>query len=206
MHKIFQVLHSEEYRRELRRKSIHLSSLWMPALIYFAPKAVSVLLFAVILAGDIILEYGNYKKWKWATKLFGIFSSTLRKKETQHDHFVPTGSVYVLSAALLCSLFFSKPVAAIALSVMLIADIFAALIGKLFGKHKIYREKSMEGSGAFFISALLVMLLLSPIYQFSWACVVACVVATLAELFESALKIDDNLSIPAVIGIILSVF
>lgn len=195
---------SAEYKKEIYRKSIHLSSLWMPVFIYFSPRVFSSVFFAVILIGNIILEYGNYKKWKWAKKIFMIFSPTLRQKELQHKKFTMTGSVYVLTSALLCSLFFSKPVAAIALAVMLISDTFAALVGKAVGKHKIYQKKSIEGTAAFFISALLVMLALNNIYAFSLSCIIACFAATLAELFEQALKIDDNLSIPLIVGIILT--
>lgn len=39
---------NKSFRRELARKSIHLSSLWIPALIYFAHPGVSIMLFAIL--------------------------------------------------------------------------------------------------------------------------------------------------------------
>lgn len=39
---------NKSFRRELARKSIHLSSLWIPALIYLAHPGVSIMLFAIL--------------------------------------------------------------------------------------------------------------------------------------------------------------
>lgn len=66
---------NKSFRRELARKSIHLSSLWIPALIYFAHPGVSIMLFAILFLGDALLEYGNFKKWRWARRTFGLLFS-----------------------------------------------------------------------------------------------------------------------------------
>ena len=195
---------SKDYKKEIYRKSIHLSSLWMPAFIWFAPSPYPQILFLIMLIVDFMVEYFNYKGYKLAQKLFMLFSPTLRNKELQHKRFTPTGSVYVLLSAFLCSFLFAKPIAVIALSVMLISDTCAALVGKACGKHKIYKQKSWEGTFAFFASAIAVMLFLSPIYAFSAVGVIACLMATLVELFEEPLKIDDNLSIPLIIAGVLT--
>ena len=47
------------YTQEVLRKSIHLSSLWMVVAMGFLPRLVNIVLFAVLLAGCIITEYGN---------------------------------------------------------------------------------------------------------------------------------------------------
>ena len=196
---------NKSFRRELARKSIHLSSLWIPALIYFAHPGVSIMLFAILFLGDALLEYGNFKKWRWARRTFGLlFFKTLRNKERIRTKFQVSGSMYVLAAAIICTLLFSKPIAAIALTVMLISDTCAALFGKAFGTRKLYKSKSLEGTVAFFLSALLINMLYEPVFHFTYAGVIACAAATLAEMFEDKLEIDDNLSIPLFVGIILS--
>lgn len=196
---------NKSFRRELARKSIHLSSLWIPALIYFAHPGVSVMLFAILFLCDALLEYGNFKKWRWARRTFGfLFFKTLRNKERVRTRFQVSGSMYVLAAAIICTLLFSKPVAAIALTVMLISDTCAALFGKAFGTRKLYKSKSLEGTVAFFLSALLINMLYEPVFHFTYAGVIACIAATLAEMFEDKIEIDDNLSIPLFVGIILS--
>ena len=178
----------------------------MPAAIYFLPKTVMVGVFAVLLIADFVLEYGYHKRYAWARETFGkIFYKTLRNKETLDEKFHPTGSIYVLSAALICTCFFSKYAAIIGLTVMLVADSAAALFGMTFGKKKIYKNKTLEGTLAFFISAILINLLFSGLYPFGLAGIIACCTACLAELFEDKIRIDDNLSIPLLIAGILSI-
>lgn len=192
-------------KKEFYRKSIHLSSLWIPLVIYFMHPGFSVSLFALLLLGDIGLEYANYKRYPWARQIFGaLFAKTLRNKETVHARFQATGSMYVLAAAILCTILFSRSVAVIALSVMLVSDTAAALFGKAYGSRKLYKNKSLEGTTAFFMSALLVNMVLSPIFPFNVASVIACLAATFAEMFEDKLDIDDNFSIPLVVGALLT--
>lgn len=192
-------------KKEFYRKGIHLSSLWIPLVIYFMHPGFSVSLFALLLLGDVVLEYANYKKYPWARQIFGaLFAKTLRNKETVHARFQATGSMYVLAAAILCTILFSRPVAVIALSVMLVSDTAAALFGKAYGSRKLYKNKSLEGTTAFFVSALLVNMVLSPIFPFNVASVIACLAATFAEMFEDKLDIDDNFSIPLVVGALLT--
>ncbi len=197
---------NKSYKKEIYRKAIHLSSLWIPAVIYFVNQGLSIIIFSIFFACDAILEYGNYKRWSWARRTFGsLFFKTLRNKETKKVYFQVSGSLYVLLAAIACSLLFSKPVAAIAMTVMLISDTFAALVGKACGTRKIYKHKSMEGTIAFFLSALLINMLFEPLYHFTYASVLACLAATVAEIYEDKIEIDDNLSIPLFIGAVLTI-
>ena len=87
------------YKQELLRKTVHLSSLWIPALILFAPRAVCVGLFAFLLSGNIVVEYGYYKRLPFFVNTYGrLFSKMLRDKETKGG-FRFSGSPYVLGAA-----------------------------------------------------------------------------------------------------------
>ena len=192
------------YRHEVYRKTIHLSSLWIPTLIYFTPGWIALLVFFILLCGDIFIEYGSFRRWKWARISFAlIFGKGLRNAERNHLRFVPSGGIYVLTSALLCTLFFSKPVAVISLTVMLVSDTMAALVGKAIGRRKIYKQKTLEGTNAFFLSALAVSMLFEPIYHFTYVSVIACAVATIVELYEDTLELDDNLAIPLSIGAVL---
>lgn len=202
---LYQQLRKDKaFKKELFRKAIHLSSLWIPAAIYFMPKIVLIPILLVILTGNIILEYGNFKKYSWARKSFGVlFFRTLRNKETSREHFQFTGAIYVLSSALMCLCFFGKEVATIALTVMLISDSVAALVGRSVGKIKIHANKTLEGTLAFFVSALVINLLFIPIYPFGWTSVVACLTATIVEVYEDKIEVDDNLSIPIFFSTVL---
>ena len=193
-------------KKELQRKAVHLSSLWVPSAIYFVPEVLLLPTLFIILCGNIALEYANFKRYRWARKSFGaLFFRLLREKETARNNFQFTGSVYVLVSAILCMCLFSKEIAVIAMTVMLISDSAAALIGRTFGKTKIYKKKTLEGTLAFFISALIINLLFIPMYPFKLASIFACVAATAAEVYEDKIGIDDNLSIPLAFSAVLSI-
>ncbi len=200
-----QLLSDKAFRKELMRKAIHLSSLWIPAAIYFMPKFVLVPILMIILIGNVILEYGNFRRYPWARKSFGVlFFKTLRNKETSREHFQFTGSIYVLVSSLLCLCLFDKVIASISLTVMLISDSAAALVGRSVGRIKFHKSKTLEGTLAFFVSALIINLLFAQVYPFTWGSVIACTVATLAEVYEDKIEIDDNLSVPIFMSAVLT--
>lgn len=195
---------SKALKKELYRKALHLSSLWIPLFIYLVHPGISIIFFSVLFVANAVIEYGNYKKYPWARQTFGsVFFRILRNKETTHGRFQISGSLYVLLAAIGCTLMFPQPVAVISLSVMLVSDTAAAIIGKLYGQRKIYKNKTLEGSLAFFLSALIINMLCESIYHFTYAGVIACAAATFTEIFEDKVDIDDNLSIPVVVGVFL---
>jgi len=196
---------NKSFKKELYRKLIHLSSLWIPALIYFVRPEISISVFAAIFIGDIILEYGNYKKWRWARRTFGLlFYRALRNKELKRSHLNLSGGAYVMLAAIACTLLFPKNAAVVAMTVMLISDTCAALFGKAYGTRRIYKNKSLEGTTAFFISALAIMVIYNFILPVTYASILAALAATLAEVFEDKINVDDNFSIPLSVGTILS--
>ena len=195
---------NKSFKKELARKLIHLSSLWIPALIYFVQPSISIIVFSAIFVGDVILEYGNYKKWRWARRTFGLlFYRTLRNKELKRSQLQLSGGAYVMLAAIACTLLFPANVAVVALSIMLISDTCAALFGKAYSR-RLYKNKSIEGTAAFFVSALLIMVICNFILPVTYASILAAFVATFAEMYEDKIEIDDNLSIPLFVGAVLS--
>ncbi|MBO5038857.1 MAG: phosphatidate cytidylyltransferase [Alphaproteobacteria bacterium] len=198
------VIKSKSLKTELYRKAVHLSSLWMPMLILLCPQNFCIILFFSLLAFNLLAEYSAYRKTAVVGTLFRkMFIKTLRHKEVNANVFVPSGSVYILAAALFVSVCFSAKAAAAAMCIVLIADSNAALVGKLWGKFRFSNGKSVEGTTAFFISAVFVCLfffpLISPVMIY-----VTAVLATSAEFFEKKIGIDDNLSIPLVSGFVLN--
>lgn len=153
----------------------------------------------------MILEYGNYKKWRWARRTFGLlFYRALRNKELKRCQMQPSGGAYVMLAAIACTLLFPPNIAVVAMTIMLISDTCAALFGKAYGTRCLYKNKSLEGTAAFFISALVIMMLCNFILPVTYASILAAFTATMAEVFEDKLDIDDNFSIPLSVGIILT--
>ncbi len=193
------------FKKELQRKALHLSSLWMPLFIYVTPQKVAMAVFLLLLAGDVVLEYANFKKYGWARQIFGVFFARIRRPhETAHTRFEASGSMYVLATAAACTAFFSRPIAITSLSVMLVSDASAALFGRAYGSYKIYRDKSLQGTMAFLASGIFTMWLLSPLLPFGITGIIAVLIAAAAELYEDKIKIDDNFLLPLLMGGILS--
>lgn len=114
------------------------------------------------------------------------------------------GATYVFISALVCVIIFPKIFFITAFSILIISDTLAALIGRKFGKHK-FLSKSFEGTLAFFLSAIVVVLLtpkiegLMPEYLIGFA---AAAVGAIVENISFGLA-DDNLAIPLSIGAVM---
>jgi dolichol kinase len=110
------------------------------------------------------------------------------------------GHIYFALGSIAVISLFNKEIAYAAVLMTTFGDMAAALIGKFYGKRRIFREvfkndKSLEGSASEFITDLVVGLVITgnPI--------VSLVMAFSATLTETAVnKIDDNLVVPIFSG------
>lgn len=103
-------------------------------------------------------------------------------------------------AVLLTIITFPKPIALVAIYTLAIADPLSAIIGIKYGKRKVVSHKSLEGSAAFFLSTIIISLVVLGAYSGGVSGIVALIsllIAFLASAFEMLpLKLDDNLTIP----------
>ncbi len=193
------------YREELKRKAIHLSSFWMVAAILLLDKWLAFAIFAILALVTLLSEMAYIRKIPVITPLYGFLFGGMLREEQKNSRFLISRGFHVLAAAALNTLFFASVPAAAGMAVMLGGDTAAALIGRKWGRHKMVNGKSFEGFAGFFITGLLLILLLLNIYGIfslkSTGFAVAAVLAgDLAELFEKNLHIDDNFSIALVVG------
>ncbi len=196
------------YRQEVYRKLIHLSSFWMVALIWFFPypKMLLVCLFGICLILNLLLEHAYANGNCRIRKIYAFFfGRMLRDQQVQPGQWVVSGAPPVWAAAALSVLLFPVKIAAIALGVMLLADTAAALIGRRFGKHKTVNGKSVEGGAAFCFSGIALSLAMlaagsSLTLLTCGAAVAGVILASVAELFEKQLRMDDNFTIPVITG------
>ena len=198
------------YSQEVYRKLIHLSSIWMSFAIFFLPRNISIPLFFFCMIGNIVFEYGYCKKWPFFFAAYNLFFGKMMRFENENKKFKLSGSPFVFAAAFICSLLFQKDIGATAFAIMIIGDTAAALIGRKFGKIKFSNSKSLEGLLSFIISSVAVLLICSFLFDFLYLKIIYGVVgvfiAGIFELYSKALKIDDNFSIPLIIGIALSMY
>jgi dolichol kinase len=131
-----------------------------------------------------------------------MFGFLLRKHELDEKKKNLNGATYVLISALICVFVFPKVLVITAFSILIISDTMAALIGRKFGKHK-FLSKSLEGTLAFFISAIIVVLIAPKIEGLFLEYLIGILAAAIAAIVENISYgwIDDNLSIPVSIGL-----
>ncbi len=179
---------------ELKRKAIHLASLVIPVGYYVSPESWSRwwergLLASVILSLAIEVFRLNHPRTRNIFRHF--FGELLRN----HEEATLLGSTYLLIACLLTIHLFTKPVAVLALSFLIIGDTVAAIVGKAFGRVRFF-GKTLEGSLACF-AVCYGLTALVPGIPFPVG-LVGAAVATVFELLP--IPLDDNFRIPLSAG------
>ena len=188
------------YKHEFVRKSIHLFSLSIPTIYYFISKQLALCLLVPMTAAFIIVDVARYYIPTVAQWFYKWFGWLLRRHETDINKKRLSGASNVLISALLCVILFPKVVAINAFTILIISDTTSALIGRRFGRHR-FLAKSLEGSSAFFVSAILVILVAPKIDQLPMEYIIGFIAAAIGTVVEALpIKVDDNLSIPLSVG------
>lgn len=192
-----------DYRAEILRKGIHLSSLSIPIIYYFIPRTLAIQLLLPVTLAFLFIDLLRYYNSAVASLFYKVFRFMLRKHEQDEKTKRLNGATNVLIAASLCVIVFPKLIVLTAFPILIVSDSMAALIGRRFGKRK-FLKKSVEGSTAFFIFALLVVAFSPKVYQSFGEYFIGIVAALVGTVVEAASwNIDDNLTIPISIGIIM---
>lgn len=194
------------FEQEIVRKSIHLTSLAIPILYIFATKslALSILIPMALVAVTIdLLSKFNPKVREWLKKNFG---GMLRKHELKKKKIRLNGASWVLISAVITVAIFPKVVAITAFLILIICDIFAAIIGRKYGKTKLF-NKTWEGTYAFFVSGLITISIFGAAMKMPVSYYLSAAAAVMVSAFIEAaakrIKLDDNLAIPMSAGIVL---
>jgi len=192
-----------EYRHELARKGIHLFSLSIPTIYYFISKELALAILIPLMIGFVSVDLARYYIPAISTWFYKWFGWLLRRHETDNNQKRLNGASNVLIAVSLCVLIFPKIIAINAITVLIISDTTSALIGRRFGRHRFF-GKSLEGSTAFFVSAMLVILVAPKIHYVLAEYLIGFIAAFVGAIVEALpIKIDDNLSIPISVGFVM---
>jgi dolichol kinase len=184
------------FSQELLRKATHLGALVIPASYYLLGLGKGITLAVLVPASVIIflLDISRIRNW-WIWKMAGarLIGRMIRVHEAGGDF---TGATYILLSASCAIALYSKPVAIAALAFIIVGDSCAAIIGRLYGRHR-FGRKSVEGSLGC-LAGCLVVAALTP--QLAWQVTVpGAILATIVEAISS--RIDDNISVPLVTGL-----
>ncbi|MEK9136228.1 MAG: dolichol kinase [Bacteroidota bacterium] len=188
------------YAGELARKTIHLCSLSIPIIYSFitTSTALAILVPLTLLFGltDLArLQFPAFRRLyhEW-------FGWLLRAHEKSEDEKRLNGATYVLLAATLGILIFPKLIIVSAFAIMIVSDTVAALVGRKFGRHR-FMKKSLEGTLAFFVSAVVVVCLAPKAGYLPGEYAIGIAAALLGAVVEAmSIAIDDNLSVTFSVG------
>lgn len=198
-----------DYHNEFLRKMVHLSSLAIPIGYYYLDKetALKILIPTMIIfvVADLLMKVLPPIK----TFVVSVFGKMMRPHELKNE-LVLNGASWVLISSSLCMIFIPKISFICGFVVLIISDTSAALIGRKIGRHHWFRNKSIEGSTAFFLTAMISTSLIGWYLALPWQyyviMLVASIFSTLIEAVSGVLRIDDNISIPLSIALVIFLF
>jgi len=190
------------YRDEIVRKLIHLFSLSIPIIYYFIPQKDAIIILSVLTFLALIIDLSRHFYPSVANIFYTIFGFLLRQHEVDIKKKNLNGATYVLISALICVIIFPKIFFVTAFTILIISDSLAALIGRKFGRHKLF-AKSLEGTLAFFVSASIVILFTPKIEGNIKEYLIGIIASAIGAIVENISFgfADDNLSIPLSIGL-----
>ncbi len=186
----------------MKRPLFHfMGGLIFPVFYYFTGRDTTIYFMTALFALVLIFELFRNRNPVFNDWLWQHFRAFFKDKE----RYTTTSTPYFVGGALATVLFFDKPIAITALCFLTFGDVTAALVGKKYGKHKIFSPKSLEGSLAFFVIVTMVGFILKklffPAVLTSTAICYSALAATLVEMLPR--PFDDNITVPIVTGFIL---
>lgn len=195
-----------DYKTELMRKGIHLLSLSMAIIYYFISKELALKILIPITVFSLILDIARYIYPPYSKLFYKIFGFMLRKHEINSKKMTLSGATYVFLGVTLVVILFPKVFVIPAIAVLIIGDIFAALIGRKFGRHK-FLAKSLEGTLAFFVTGSIVILFSPKINNDVIEYLIGFAAVAVAAIMENVSYgwADDNLTVPLAVCITMAI-
>ena len=189
------------YSHEIVRKTIHLSSFWIPLLYFFIQRQPMILILGVVTCCVVFLDCLRISVPLIRHCLHRIFGSLMRVHELEKKSLC--GASYFMIGSWLTIFFYPKEIAITAIMVLIVSDSAASLIGKRYGRHALL-TKSVEGTLAFMVSGWMVIVGCGVVFHetpsFYIAAVVAVIVGSFVELISKDWHLDDNTTIPVTVG------
>eukprot|EP00741_Cyanophora_paradoxa_P002181 tig00000553_g2114.t1 len=189
-----------KFLRETRRKSFHVSGVFVPFIYYVGLKNGWLTQHAAaITVGSVFAVVFSVECFRLLVPAFNEkFIEVLGGMLRPHERTRLSGTSYYLCGCFL-TVYFCPPIGCIySLLCLTIGDLCAALVGLSMGRTKIANGKSLEGSlGCFAVCFAMGLLTFRHMHLVEYYAFAGALAATAAELWAPC---DDNLAIPAVTG------
>ena len=186
---------------EWKRKAWHIGTGIIGMIVHFATGRDSFFSAKTLFLASILMFSAEFIRLRSPVinkKVLTLLGELMRAKESSQISGMP---FYALGV---CVTFYLYPekIALIAISILIFVDPICSIIGKRFGKKKLYNNKTLEGSFAGFIISSIIILGFLTYYQgFNITVLLfSLITASLCTLSELFAIVDDNLSLPILSG------
>lgn len=173
---------------------------------FFVNRETAILLLALIGGPLVVLDFLRLKNPEMNDVALRLFGKIMRREELRS---VSGNSFFVIGLLVIVAVF-PKPIVLLSVLYLAIGDPIAAVVGSLYGRHKLIGKKSLEGALANWLCTSFASFLMGFAYfgfsvekSFVLA-VVGGSASVLAELLPA--PIDDNFTIPVASALLLSIF
>ena len=194
---------SPQWLTEARRKAIHLAFIVLPIELLFRvlpwPRSHREfrVLFLALTACAIAIDVLRIHDRRVRTFFRQFFGEMIR----EHERMSLLGSTYLLLAALIAIEVFPQPLAAAALGFTVLGDAMGALVGKAYGRHRVF-NKSFEGALGCLLACLSWAAVVARVAHVPWPILLAgALAATIIEVLP--IPLDDNLGITLAAGYVM---
>lgn len=183
---------SMQISSEIKRKLIHLTTILIPVLYGYCNRREMLWISGSFLFFALLVEIARFLWKPFSDFFYNLFSTLLRDNE---KHCL-TGATYIFIGIFLSILFFDKWIAQTVMLFIIVSDAFSAVAGKVWGRHKIYAGKTLEGCLAYLFSGIIIICF---IIESDLIVGIAGIIASLlAEIFIT--RVDDNVSVSIIGG------
>ena len=183
-----------EKKQEIKiwRKALRFIFLIFPVVYFWLDKNIILIALGVIILIFTIFDFTKIKQNK-------IIKALYKEAEVKMKF---SGITLFLIGAFITTLFFHRDIAILAMVFAAVGDNFAVLFGIPFGRRKIFREKSIEGTIACLATSFIVGLIFMPFLNVNFILVIfGALAATIAELFSG---IYDNITMAPLAALIIT--
>lgn len=182
---------------EIRRKIMHIYPISIPIAYHYVSKETALTILLPICACYVFCDILRHFHEGFKGLFDRVITCHFLREQEKHGLI---GSTYFIFGALLAIILFPKPVTIASLYILIICDAAAGIVGSGWGKTRIF-AKSLEGSIAFFVTGMIVILFTMR-DNLLWG-TLAVLGAAVVELVPTGF--DDNLTIPVVAGAIMMI-
>ncbi|MDD1718376.1 MAG: phosphatidate cytidylyltransferase [Methanoregulaceae archaeon] len=176
----------------IRKASHFVFGIGIAAFILTFEKQLVISVLAIVLLAGLILSELVSKGYR-----IPVVSAAIEMMERK-DVTPGKGALFFAMGALIPLILLGPAEVAVGVLALAVLDSVATVVGLRFGRYRIYNGKSMEGAAGGIAATAIVLLLLLPPER-------AVLVAVIAGAVELLSPVDDNLVIPIIVAVVLTI-